>query len=109
MAHYIITGSYSSAAMKGMLSHPSDREAATRSLIEACGGTLVSFFLTTGDNDFSMTVQTDDVVALMSGLIVAGASGATSNLKTVQAFTSAEFSAAQKKAGAIAAKYAAPN
>lgn len=109
MARYIITGSYTAAAMKGMIAAPSDRAAATGALVAASGGKMENFFLTTGDNDFLMIVQADDLSGMIAALMVAGASGATSGLKTVQAFTSDEFLAAQKKAGAIAAKYKAPN
>ncbi len=108
MAHYILTGSYTAAAMKGMMAHPTDREAASRAIVEASGGKLKSFLLTTGDSDFSMIVESDDMNGMLAALIVTGASGAVSHLKTVQAFTSAEFTAAQKHAGKIAAKYAPP-
>ncbi len=108
MAQYIITGSYSSAGMKGLISHPSDREAATRALVEGSGGKLQTFLMTTGDNDFLMIAETNDKTGLIAALMVAGASGAVENLKTVQAFSSAEFLDAQKKAGSIAAKYASP-
>lgn len=108
MARYIITGSYTAAAMKGMIAHPSDRAAATSALVAAAGGKMESYYLTTGDNDFSMVVQSDDLAGMLAALIVAGASGAVSGLKTVQAFTSEEFLAAQKAAGPIAAKYQAP-
>lgn len=94
--------------MKGMIAKPSDREAATRALVEAAGGTLETFYLTTGDNDFSMKVTIDDVTSLIAALMVAGASGAASNLKTVRAFTSDEFTEMQKKAGEIAKAYQAP-
>ncbi len=102
MALYIITGSYTPAAMKGMMGNPSDREAAVRPLVEATGGKMVSYHITTGDSDFMMMVDTPDGAGMLAPLIVAGASGTVSNLKTVQAFTSAEFMAAQKKAGQIA-------
>jgi len=45
---------------------------------------------------------------MLAALVVAGASGAVSGLKTVQAFSAAEFMAAQKRAGEIAAKYVSP-
>jgi uncharacterized protein with GYD domain len=109
MAQYIVTGSYSAAAMKGMIANPSDREQAAAALIASAGGKMESFFLTTGDSDFIMRISTNDMPKMLSGLMVAGASGAVTNLKTVQCFTSAEFTAAQKAAGAIAAKYSAPN
>ena len=108
MARYIVTGSYTAAAMKGMIAHPSDRAAATSALVAAAGGKMESYLLTTGENDFSMVVTTDNFTTMLAALMVAGASGAVSNLKTVQAFTSDEFVAAQKAAGAIAAKYQSP-
>ncbi len=108
MAHYIITGSYTAAGAKGMIANPSDREAAARAIIESGGGKLVSFLITTGDSDFNMICATDDIVGLLAGLMVVGASGAVSNLKTVQAFTSAEFMAAQQRAGKVAAAYKPP-
>lgn len=108
MPRFIISGNYTASAMKGMIQHPSDREAAARALVEAAGGKLETFYLTTGDNDFSMKVMIDDVSDLIAGLMVAGASGATSNLKTIRAFTSAEFTEMQKKAGQIAKAYKAP-
>ena len=109
MARYIVTGSYTAAAMKGMIAKPSDRAAATAALISAAGGTMDSYYLTTGDHDFTMTVQTGNLSNMLAALLVAGASGAVTGLKTVQAFTTDEFMAAQKTAGAIAAKYKAPN
>jgi len=109
MAQYIITGNYTAAAMKGMIAKPSDREKATGALVRAAGGRLESFFLTTGDTDFIMRVTTDDLSKMLAAMIVAGSSGATTNLKTVQCFTSKEFLAAQKAAGQIAASYKAPS
>lgn len=109
MAMYIVTGSYTAAAMKGMIAHPTDREQATAALVKAAGGKLESYYLTTGDHDFTMRVSTDDLTKMLASLMVAGASGAVSGLKTVQCFTSAEFLEAQKAAAGIAATYAAPN
>ncbi len=108
MARYIVTGSYTAAAMKGMIAHPSDRAAATAALIAAAGGKMESYHLTTGDNDFTMTVQTDNLTNMLAAMMVAGASGAVTGLKTVQAFTTEEFLAAQKAASAVAGKYQAP-
>ena len=108
MPRFIIAGNYTATAMKAMIDSPSDREAATRALVEAAGGKLETFYLTTGDNDFSMKVTIDDASNLIPALIVAGASGAASNLKTVRAYTSAEFTEMQKKAGKIAKAYKAP-
>jgi uncharacterized protein with GYD domain len=108
MARYIITGCFTAAAMKGMIAKPADREGAVRPLIEASGGKFVSYMVTTGDTDFMLTVETDDASKLMAALMVTGASGAVANLKTVQAFTTAEFLASQKAAAALVASYTAP-
>jgi uncharacterized protein with GYD domain len=108
MGRYVVTGSYTAHAMKALLAKPSDREAATGALIKAAGGRLEAFYLTTGDTDFLMVTETDDLQSMLAALIVAGASGAVTGLKTVQAFTSAEFTAAQKRAGEIAMTYTAP-
>ncbi len=108
MPRFIVTGSYTPSAIKAMVEKPSDREAAARAIVEAAGGKLESFYMTTGDNDFSIKVSIDDAADLIAGLMATGASGAVSNLKTIRAFTSDEFTAMQKKAGAIAKAYKAP-
>jgi len=108
MPRFIVTGSYTSAAMKAMVESPSDREAAARAIVEAAGGKLESFYLTTGDSDFAIKVTIDDAADLLAGLIAVGAGGAVTNLKTIRAFTSAEFEAMQKKAGQLAGAYKAP-
>lgn len=108
MARYIITGNFTSTAAKGMLAHPSDRQKAVAPLIEAAGGRLEQYLVTTGKTDFLMIVTADDTQALVGALLVAGASGAVANLQTVQAFTSAEFLSAQQRAGNLAPRYQAP-
>jgi len=94
--------------MKAMIANPSDREAAARAAVEAAGGTLESYYLTTGDSDFAIKVTADDASDLITGLMVAGAGGGVTNLKTVRAWTSAEFTAMQKRAGEISGAYKAP-
>ena len=108
MPRFIVTGKYTAAAMKGMVEKPSDREAAARAVVEAAGGTLESFYLLTGENDFSIKVTINRVEDLIAGLMATGASGAVTDFKTVRAFTADEFTAMQKKAGEIARAYKAP-
>jgi uncharacterized protein with GYD domain len=66
---------------------------------------MTSYYITSGDSDFMLLVDTDDSANLVPALMVAGASGTVSNLKTVRAYTSAEFLAAQKKAGELASAF----
>ena len=105
MPQFIITGSYTSKGMKGMLDHPSDREAATRALTEAAGGKLQAYYLTSGESDFMLIVEAKDSADLVAALMVAGSTGTVSGLKTVRAYSNAEFNAIQKAAGALASKF----
>lgn len=110
MAKYIISGRYTSEGMRGLMANPSDREAAVRPLISAAGGKILSYYVTFGERDFQMVVESgDDTEALLAALVVAGASGGFSQLSTVQAFTTAEFMAAQKRAAAMVASFTPPN
>jgi uncharacterized protein with GYD domain len=105
MALFLVTGCYTAAAMKGMIANPSDREAATRPLVEASGAKMLSYYVTTGETDFQMVVEAEDGSATVAALIVAGASGTVSGLKTARLYTSHEFLTAQKSAAAIAGKF----
>ncbi len=109
MPRFIVTGCYTGAAFKGMIANPSDREAAARGLIEAAGGKLETFYMTTGATDFAFTAVIDDVADLLAGLMASAAAGAISDVRTQRAFTAAEFMAMQKKAGSLATGYKAPN
>ena len=108
MPRFIITGCYSATAAKGMIDNPSDREKAARALMEAAGGKLQSFYVTTGETDWMAIVEFADGADLVPAVLVVGASGAVSNVKTVRAYTGAEFKAAQQKAGKLASTYKSP-
>jgi uncharacterized protein with GYD domain len=108
MPRYIVKGCYTPSAMKGMMAKPSDRGAAARKIVEAAGGTLEAYYVTTGSSDFQMTISVDDVSSLLAGLMVAGGAGAISGIETQRAFTSEEFTEVQKKAAKLAAAYSAP-
>jgi uncharacterized protein with GYD domain len=108
MPQFILTGCYSATAAKGMIDNPSDREEAARAIMEAAGGKLSSFYITTGETDWMAIVEFADGADLIPAVLVVGASGAVSNVKTVRAYTGAEFKAAQQKAGKIASSYRPP-
>ena len=109
MPRFIVTGRYTEAAFKGMVANPSDREAAARGIVEAAGGKLESFYITTGASDFTFTATIDDASDLLAGLLAVAGSGAISDVRTQRAFTGAEFMAIQKKAGGLVAGYKAPH
>ncbi|WP_068109743.1 GYD domain-containing protein [Tropicimonas marinistellae] len=108
MPRFIVTGTYTQQAMQGMIESPSDREKISRGLVEAVGGTQEAWFATTGSSDFMIVVTVDRVEDVISCLMVAGSSGAVANLQTQRAFTSAELTEMQKKAGTLASAYSAP-
>jgi uncharacterized protein with GYD domain len=108
MPLFVTTGCYTATSAKGMIDNPSDREKAARGIMEAAGGKLQSFYVTTGETDWMAITEFDDGADLIPALLVVGASGAVSNVKTVRAYTGAEFKAAQEKAGNIASSYKPP-
>ena len=69
MPRFIVSGSYTAEGIKGMVASPSDREAVARSIVEAAGGTLETFYMVTGDSDFSIKVSIDRAEDLMAGLM----------------------------------------
>lgn len=109
MSTYILTGNYTTDAIKGMLAHPSDREAAVKPLVEASGGKIIHFYATMGPHDFLIIMEGDDIEGVISSLMVAGATGTVSNLCTVQAFDSAAFLSAQKRASKMASAFTPAN
>ena len=76
--------------------------------MEAAGGKLRSYYVTTGETDWMAIAEFADGADMIPALLVVSASGAVSNVKTVRAYTGAEFKAAQEKAGKIASSYKAP-
>ena len=92
------------------MASPSNRAESVRPLVEATGGKLLSYYVTSGETDFQMVIDTSDAsdsTGILSALMVAGASGTVSNLKTVQAYSAKEFMSAQQNAGALIAKFKA--
>ncbi len=105
MPTFVVTGSYSAKAAADMLDNPRDRESLARGIVEAVGGSLDAWYVTTGPTDILMMVTVDSVEDLMAGLIVGAGSGNFSGLETQRAFTSAEFTKMQEKAASIRASY----
>jgi uncharacterized protein with GYD domain len=106
MAIYITQGCYTEHAVKGMVDQPEDRAPAVTALIEASGGKLLQYYVTMGEYDFMIISEADSTDSgFLAGLMVAGASGGVTNLKTIQAFTTAEAKSAMEKANTIRAGF----
>ena len=91
-----------------MIDSPSDGEKAAGALVEAAGGELLSFYVTTGETDWMVIAEFLDGADVVPVALVVGASRAVFNVKTVRAYTGAEFKAAQQKASKLASSYKSP-
>lgn len=108
MAIYITQGRYTDHAMKGMVEHPEDRGPVVAKLIEAGGGKMLDYYVTMGEYDFLIVSEAESAdTDFLTTLFVAGASGGVTDLKTVQAFTTADAKSAMERAKAISASFKA--
>ncbi|MDJ0948300.1 MAG: GYD domain-containing protein [Alphaproteobacteria bacterium] len=105
MGLFITQGNYTARAVKGMVDNPEDRAAAVAALMESVGAKLVEYYVTTGEYDFLVVSEGDNVTDVLAGLMVAGATGTVTNLKTVQALTTADAKVAMERAQAARASF----
>lgn len=108
MATFILTGRFTLDAVRGLMSKPEDRTGSVGAIVDAAGGKLLHYYITTGDSDFMLVAEADAAEDFLAGVMVAGASGAVTGLKTVRAWSSGDFVKVAEKAGAIAGSYRAP-
>ncbi|NIX76495.1 GYD domain-containing protein [Microvirga terricola] len=104
MPIFITQGRFTQQALKGMLARPEDRAEAVGEFIAKAGGRMIAYYMTFGEYDF-LTISEGPFDGAATGAIVAGASGAVTDLKTTFAMTSAEMKAAFTKAGSITASF----
>jgi|TARA_B100000315_G_C14203890_1_gene418899 uncharacterized protein with GYD domain len=109
MAFYMFTASYTTDAIKVMVNHPQDREAAGRAAIEALGGKMHHFFFTFGEPDIVAIIEIDDDVAMVACSMLVGASGALAHGATTKLMTSADAMAAMVRAKDAQDSYSPPS
>ncbi len=98
MAIYITQGNYTERAMQGLVESPQDRKGAAAALMESVGARLLDYYVTTGQYDFMVITEGENLTDLVAGLMVAGSTGGVTNLNTVQAMTTADAKIAMEKA-----------
>ena len=89
-----------------MVEKPEDRAPAVAALIEAAGGKMLDYYVNMGEFDFLVITEVDEAGSdFLACLMVSGASGGVTDLKTSQAFTTAEARSAMEKANKILAGF----
>jgi uncharacterized protein with GYD domain len=108
MIRLVTRGRFTQDYLKGMLAAPEDREAAVRKLIEAVGGKVISFYVTTGETDFLLISEANEAEAIIASLMAAAAAGTISDVSTGRAWTGAEFKAIMERASKASKAYRPP-
>ena len=104
MPKYLITGTYTSQGVQGVLAEGgSGRVAAVTKLIESLGGTLESMYFAFGSDDWYITVDLPSHVATAAATMTVAATGSI-NPRTVVLLTADEVDAAVK----LSPSYRAP-
>ena len=101
MGIFITQGNYTAHAMKGLVDNPEDRTKAVAGLMESVGAKLLQIYMTTGEYDFLIICEGDNLTDIAAGLLVAGSTGGVTNLRTVQALTTQDAKAAMEKANSV--------
>lgn len=104
MPLFITQGRFTQNAVQGMLTKPEDRSEAVGQLFAKSGGKLLAYYMTFGEYDF-MVISEGPYEGAAVSAIVAAASGAVTDLKTILAMSSGEMKNAFVKAGTVAASF----
>jgi len=102
MAIYISRGRFTSAAIKGMLAKPENREEAVANLFKGVGGKLIGWYLTFGHHDWMAIGEFPNEKAAASAILAAAAGGSLSDIETTVAMTSKDAHATFESAGKAA-------
>jgi uncharacterized protein with GYD domain len=105
MAIYITQGNYTEQAVKGMVDHPEDRMDAVAGLMKSVGAELLQYYVTTGEYDFLVITEGNNMSDVIAGMMIAASTGSVSNLKTVEALTTQGAKAAMEKANSARAGF----
>ncbi|MBO0717992.1 MAG: GYD domain-containing protein [Rhizobiales bacterium] len=108
MIRLVSRGRFTHQYLKGLLGAPEDREPAVRKVVEAAGGKVISFYLTTGDTDFLLISEANEAESVIASLMAASATGTISNVSTVRAWTGAEFKEIAERAAKASSAYRPP-
>jgi uncharacterized protein with GYD domain len=108
MIRLVTRGRFTHDYVKGLLDVPEDREAAVRKVVEAVGGKVISFYVTTGASDFLLISEANEAEDIIASLMAAAAAGTISDVSTGRAWTGAEFKAIMQRASKARKAYRPP-
>ena len=100
MPLYLGRFSYTTDAMKALLSEPQDRSAAAREVAESLGGKLLGFWYAFGEFDGVFLMEAPDNASAAALAMAVGASGALSEVETTVLLDMDEAQDAMRKAAA---------
>jgi uncharacterized protein with GYD domain len=104
MPRYMITVSYTSEAMGGMVKNPQDRAAAFKPAVEAVGGKLEALYFAFGEDDAFAIYEAPDNTAAAALAMAVAAGGGCRAARTTVLMTPQEAQQAMAKASATGYK-----
>ncbi len=107
MGIFITQGNFTGQGMKGMVDNPEDRMDAVSGLMESVGAKVIQYYITTGEYDFLVVWESDNLIDSVALLMVVASTGGSTNLKTVQGLTTQEAKVAMEKANSARAGFRA--
>lgn len=108
MPTFISYISYSQSGVQGLLKDPNDRAVALQKLLEDAGGSVVAFYMTTGQNDVILISRMPDEGDAVAVGMAVSAAGSVSKVETVRAWSSSEFVGVIRKASQLVDAYTPP-
>ena len=69
MIRLVTRGRFTHDYLKGLIDAPEDREAAVRKVIEAAGGKVINFYVTTGETDFLLISEANEAEGIVAALM----------------------------------------
>jgi uncharacterized protein with GYD domain len=100
MPLYLGRFSYTTDAMKALLSEPQDRSAAAREVAESLGGKLLGFWFAFGEFDGVFLMEAPNNASAAALAMAIGAGGALSEVETTVLLDMDEAQDAMRKAAA---------
>ena len=107
MSTYLVTASYTSSAMKGMIENPHNREKAIKALLEKMDIILDRIYFSATGHIFMVISGSDVNVGAMA--LVVGSTGSVENTSAIEVFSAEEQVEWMKLAGSTTGAYKPAN